>query len=168
MAIGTVGKRANVTLDGNEAAARVAYKLSDVIAIYPITPSSTMGEWADQWAAQGEPNLWSTVPTVAELQSEGGAAGALHGALQAGALATTFTASQGLLLMIPSMYKIAGELTATVFHVAARALAVNGLSIFGDHSDVMSTRSTGWAMLFSNSVQEVMDMALIAQASTLE
>jgi pyruvate-ferredoxin/flavodoxin oxidoreductase len=158
----------HVTLDGNEAAARVAYKLSDVIAIYPITPSSTMGEWADQWAAQGMPNLWSTVPTVAELQSEAGAAGALHGALQAGALATTFTASQGLLLMIPNMYKIAGELTPTVFHVAARSLATQALSIFGDHSDVMATRATGFAMLASNSVQEAGDMAAIAHAVALE
>jgi pyruvate-ferredoxin/flavodoxin oxidoreductase len=158
----------HVTLDGNEAAARVAYKLSDVIAIYPITPSSTMGEWADQWAAQGMPNLWSTVPTVAELQSEAGAAGALHGALQAGALATTFTASQGLLLMIPNMYKIAGELTPTVFHAAARSLATQALSIFGDHSDVMATRATGFAMLASNSVQEAGDMAAIAHAVALE
>jgi len=157
-----------VTLDGNEAAARVAYQLSDVIAIYPITPSSTMGEWADQWAAQRRPNLWGTVPTVVEMQSEGGAAGALHGALQSGALATTFTASQGLLLMIPNMYKIAGELTATVVHVAARALATQGLSIFGDHSDVMAARATGFAMLASCSVQEAMDFALIAQAATLE
>src|SRR5262249_6475706 len=149
MAVRTFDHRTHVTLDGNEAAARVAYKLSDVIAIYPITPSSTMGEWADQWAAQGMPNLWSTVPTVAELQSEGGAAGALHGALQTGALAPTFTASQGLLLMIPNMYKIAGELTPTVFHVAARSLATQALSIFGDHSDVMATRATGFAMLAS-------------------
>jgi pyruvate-ferredoxin/flavodoxin oxidoreductase len=161
-------ERASVTLDGNEAVARVAYKLSDVIAIYPITPSSTMGEWADQWAAQGAPNLWSTVPTVAELQSEGGAAGALHGALQTGALATTFTASQGLLLMIPNMYKIAGELTPTVFHVAARALATQALSIFGDHSDVMATRATGFAMLAANSVQEAGDFAAIAHAAALE
>jgi pyruvate-ferredoxin/flavodoxin oxidoreductase len=159
---------ASVTLDGNEAVARVAYKLSDVVAIYPITPSSTMGEWADQWAAQRVPNLWSTVPAVAELQSEGGAAGALHGALQAGALATTFTASQGLLLMIPNMYKIAGELTPTVLHVAARALATQALSIFGDHSDVMATRATGFAMLASNSVQEAGDLAVIAHAATLE
>ena len=163
-----VGNRTWVTLDGNEAAARVAYKLSDVIAIYPITPSSTMGEWADQWAAQGAPNLWSTVPTVAELQSEGGAAGALHGALQAGALATTFTASQGLLLMIPNMYRIAGELTPTVFHVAARSLATQALSIFGDHSDVMAARATGFAMLASSSVQEAGDLAAIAHAATLE
>src|SRR5690349_12964429 len=160
--------RATVTIDGNEAVARVAYKLSEVIAIYPITPSSTMGEWADQWAAHGERNLWSTVPAVAELQSEGGAAGALHGALQAGALATTFTASQGLLLMIPNMYKIAGELTPSVFHVAARSLATQALSIFGDHSDVMATRATGFAMLASNSVQEAGDMAAIAHAAALE
>src|SRR6202795_5250340 len=156
-----------VTLDGNEAAARVAYQLSDVIAIYPITPSSTMGEWADQWAAQRRPNLWGTVPTVVEMQSEGGAAGALHGALQTGALATTFTASQGLLLMIPNMYKIAGELTPAVFHVAARSLATQALSIFGDHSDVMAARATGFAMLASSSVQEAMDLALVAHASTL-
>ncbi|HLF03573.1 MAG TPA: pyruvate:ferredoxin (flavodoxin) oxidoreductase [Anaerolineales bacterium] len=156
------------TIDGNEAAARVAYKLSDVIAIYPITPSSPMGEWADQWAAEGKPNLWGTVPLVQEMQSEGGAAGAIHGALQTGALATTFTASQGLLLMIPNMYKIAGELTAAVFHVSARSLAAQALSIFGDHSDVMATRATGWAMLCSNSVQEVTDTALIAHAATLE
>jgi pyruvate-ferredoxin/flavodoxin oxidoreductase len=162
------GARRRVTLDGNEAAAHVAYQLSEVIAIYPITPSSAMGEWADQWAAEHRPNLWGTVPTVVEMQSEGGAAGALHGALQSGALATTFTASQGLLLMIPNMYKIAGELTATVFHVAARALATQGLSIFGDHSDVMAARATGFAMLASGSVQEAMDLALIAQAATLE
>jgi pyruvate-ferredoxin/flavodoxin oxidoreductase len=156
-----------LTLDGNEAVARVAYKLSDVIAIYPITPSSTMGEWADQWAAQEKPNLWSAVPTVVELQSEGGAAGALHGALQAGALATTFTASQGLLLMIPNMYKIAGELTPAVFHVAARSLATQALSIFGDHSDVMAARATGVAMLASGSVQEAMDLAAVAHVATL-
>ena len=158
----------SVTLDGNEAAARVAYQLNEVIAIYPITPSSAMGEWADQWATERCPNLWGTVPTVAELQSEGGAAGALHGALTTGALATTFTASQGLLLMIPNMYKIAGELTATVFHVAARSLAAQALSIFGDHGDVMAARATGFAMLASGSVQEAMDFALIAQAATLE
>ena len=168
MAPDVARRHALITLDGNEAAARVAYKLSDVIAIYPITPSSTMGEWADQWAAQSVPNLWSTVPTVAELQSEGGAAGALHGALQAGALATTFTASQGLLLMIPNMYKIAGELTPTVFHVAARSLATQALSIFGDHSDVMATRATGFAMLAAGSVQEAGDMAAIVHAATLE
>jgi len=164
----THGPGATVTIDGNEAAARVAYKLSDVIAIYPITPSSTMGEWADLWAAQGVTNLWSTVPTVTEMQSEGGAAGALHGALQTGALATTFTASQGLLLMIPNMYRIAGELTPTVVHVAARALATQALSIFGDHSDVMATRATGFAMLASASVQEAGDMAAIAHAASLE
>ncbi len=156
------------TIEGNEAAAYVAYKTNEVIAIYPITPSSTMGEYADQWMAEGRKNLWGTVPVVQEMQSEGGAAGAVHGALQTGALATTFTASQGLLLMIPNMYKIAGELTSTVFHIAARALAVQALSIFGDHSDVMSARSTGWAMLFSNSGQEVMDLALVARAATLE
>ena len=160
--------KAKVTIDGNEAAARVAYQLSEVIAIYPITPSSPMGEWADQWAAEKRPNLWGTVPTVVEMQSEGGAAGAIHGALQTGALATTFTASQGLLLMIPNMYKIAGELTAAVFHVAARSVAAQALSIFGDHSDVMAARTTGFALLASNSVQEAMDFALIAQAATLE
>ncbi|MBK8481506.1 MAG: pyruvate:ferredoxin (flavodoxin) oxidoreductase [Proteobacteria bacterium] len=156
-----------VTLDGNEAAARIAYLTNEVIAIYPITPASAMGEFADAWAAEGDPNLWGTTPTVIEMQSEAGAAGAVHGALQAGALTTTFTASQGLLLMIPNMFKIAGELTPTVFHIAARTLATHALSIFGDHSDVMSTRSTGWAMLCANSVQEAQDMALIAQRSTL-
>jgi pyruvate-ferredoxin/flavodoxin oxidoreductase len=160
-------KRETVTIDGNEAAAYVAHKLSEVIAIYPITPSSNMGEWADEWSAQGRKNLWGTIPSVTEMQSEGGASGAIHGALQTGALATTFTASQGLLLMIPNMFKIAGELTSTVFHVSARSIAAQALSIFGDHSDVMATRSTGFAMIASNSVQEVMDNALIAQASTL-
>jgi pyruvate-ferredoxin/flavodoxin oxidoreductase len=160
--------RKQVTIDGNEAAAYVAYKTNEVAAIYPITPSSPMGELADQWSAQGILNLWGTKPQVIEMQSEGGAAGAVHGALQTGSLTTTFTASQGLLLMIPNMYKIAGELTSTVFHIAARSLAANGLSIFGDHSDVMAARSTGWGMLFANTVQEVMDFALIAQASTLE
>jgi len=155
-------------LDGNEAVARVAYVLNEVIAIYPITPASTMGEWADEWAAQKKPNLWGTVPSVIEMQSEAGAAGAVHGALQTGALATTFTASQGLLLMIPNMYKIAGELTPTVFHIAARTVATHALSIFGDHSDVMAARATGWAMLCSASVQEAQDFALIAQAATLE
>mgnify|MGYP000900625648 CR=1 FL=1 len=155
------------TLDANEAVASVAYRLNEVIAIYPITPASPMGEWADAWAAQHKPNLWGSVPAVVELQSEGGAAGAVHGALQTGALATTFTASQGLLLMIPNMYKIAGELTPTVFHIAARSLAAQGLSIFGDHSDVMSARGTGWAMLCSNSVQEAADFAVIAQAASL-
>jgi pyruvate-ferredoxin/flavodoxin oxidoreductase len=162
------GQRARLTLDANEAVARVAYRLSDVIAIYPITPSSPMGEWADQWATQGRPNLWSAIPTVVELQSEGGAAGALHGALQTGALATTFTASQGLLLMIPNMYKIAGELTPAVFHVAARSLATQALSIFGDHGDVMAARATGVAMLASSSVQEAMDLAAVAHAATLQ
>jgi pyruvate-ferredoxin/flavodoxin oxidoreductase len=158
---------AYATLDANEGVADVAYRLSDVIAIYPITPSSGMGEWADQWAAHQRPNLWRTVPTVIEMQSEGGAAGALHGALQTGALATTFTASQGLLLMIPNFYKIAGELTPAVVHVAARALATQALSIFGDHSDVMAARATGLAMLASGSVQEAIDFALIAHAATL-
>lgn len=157
-----------MTLDGNEAVARVAYRLSEVIAIYPITPSSLMGEWSDEWAAAGEPNLWGTVPKVVEMQSEAGAAGAVHGALQAGSLTTTFTASQGLLLMIPNMYKIAGELTPAVFHVAARSLAAQGLSIFGDHSDVMSVRSTGFGLLSSASVQEAHDFALIAQAASLK
>jgi pyruvate-ferredoxin/flavodoxin oxidoreductase len=156
-----------VTIDGNEAAAYVAHQINEVIAIYPITPSSNMGEWADQWSAEGKTNIWGTVPTVIEMQSEGGAAGAIHGALQAGALSTTFTASQGLLLMIPNMFKIAGELTSTVFHIAARSLATQALSIFGDHSDVMAARSTGFGMLSSNSVQEVMDMALIAQAASM-
>src|ERR1700733_8088281 len=160
--------RSKITIDGNEAAARVAYRVSEVIAIYPITPSSTMGEWADQWNSESVPNIWGSVPEVMEMQSEGGAAGALHGALQAGALATTFTASQGLLLMIPNMFKIAGELTAAVIHVAARTLATHALSIFGDHSDVMAARATGFAMLASNSVQEVMDFALISHAATLE
>ena len=157
-----------VILDGNEAAASVAYRLSEVIAIYPITPSSPMAEWADQWRSEGKKNIWGAVPVVEELQSEGGAAGALHGALQAGAFATTFTASQGLLLMIPNMYKIAGELTPATMHVTARTLATHALSIFGDHSDVMACRSTGWAMLASNSVQEAADMALVAQIATLE
>lgn len=157
-----------MTMEGNEAVARVAYALSDVIAIYPITPSTPMGESADAWQASGQANLWGTVPRVIEMQSEGGAAGVLHGALQTGALATTFTASQGLLLMIPNMYKIAGELTPTVFHVAARALATQGLSIFGDHSDVMATRATGFAQLVSRSVQEAQDLALIAHAATLQ
>ncbi len=160
--------RAIATIDGNQAVASVAHRLNEVIAIYPITPSSPMGEWADQWAAEGQPNIWGTVPSVVEMQSEGGAAGAVHGALQSGALTTTFTASQGLLLMLPNMYKIAGELTATVFHIAARSLAAQGLSIFGDHSDVMAARATGFAMLCSASVQEAMDFAAIAQAATLE
>ncbi len=157
-----------VTIDGNEAAAHIAYKTNEVIAIYPITPSSAMGESADEWAAKKHKNIWGMTPLVREMQSEGGAAGTVHGALQTGALTTTFTSSQGLLLMIPNMFKIAGEQTSTVFHIAARALATHALSIFGDHSDVMATRSTGWGMLFANSVQEVMDFALIAQAATLE
>ncbi len=157
-----------ITAEGNEAVATIAHALSEVIAIYPITPSTPMGEFADAWSAAGRANLWGTVPLVIEMQSEGGAAGAIHGALQTGSLATTFTASQGLLLMIPNMYKIAGELTPTVFHVAARSLATQALSIFGDHSDVMATRATGFAMLASNSVQEAQDLALIAHASTLE
>ena len=157
-----------VTVDGNEAAAYVAYKTNEVIAIYPITPSSPMGESADAWSAANEKNIWGMSPLVREMQSEGGAAGVVHGSLQTGSLTTTFTASQGLLLMIPNMFKIAGELTSTVFHIAARTIATHGLSIFGDHSDVMAARSTGWAMLFANSVQEVMDFALISQASTLE
>jgi pyruvate-ferredoxin/flavodoxin oxidoreductase len=156
------------TVDGNEAVANIAYDLSDVIAIYPITPSSPMGEWADEWASKGRKNLWNTVPQVVEMQSEAGAAGAIHGALQAGTLATTFTASQGLLLMLPNMYKIAGELTPAVFHIAARSLAAQGLSIFGDHSDVMSARQTGWVMLASASVQEAHDFALVSHSATLK
>jgi len=161
-------KRQMVTIDGNEAAAYVAHKTNECIAIYPITPSSNMGEWCDQWSSEGKKNIWGTIPAVAELQSEGGAAGAVHGALQTGSLTTTFTASQGLLLMIPNMLKIAGELTPTVFHVSARSIATQTLSIFGDHSDVMAVRSTGFGLLASNSVQEVMDFALISQAATLE
>ncbi len=157
-----------VIMDGNEAAASVAYRLSEVVAIYPITPSSPMAEWADQWLSEGKKNIWGGLPIVEEMQSEGGAAGALHGALQAGAFGTTFTASQGLLLMIPNMFKIAGELTPATMHVTARTLATHALSIFGDHSDVMTCRSTGWAMLASNSVQEVADMATVAQIATLE
>ncbi|HEY4590499.1 MAG TPA: pyruvate:ferredoxin (flavodoxin) oxidoreductase, partial [Thermoanaerobaculia bacterium] len=160
--------RRRITVDGNEAAASVAYRCNEVIAIYPITPSPPMGELADAWAVEGKPNLWGTVPRVVEMQSEGGAAGAVHGALQAGSLATTFTASQGLLLMIPNMYKIAGELTPFVMHVAARTLATHALSIFGDHSDVMACRATGFALLASGSVQEAQDLALIAHAATLE
>ncbi len=160
--------RIKVTLDGNEAVAYVAYHVSEIAAIYPITPSSPMGESSDAWAAVGDKNIWGTVPKVIEMQSEAGAAGALHGALQAGALGTTFTSSQGLLLMIPNMYKIAGELTPTVIHVAARAIAAQALSIFGDHQDAMAVRPTGFALLSSNSVQEAMDLALIAHAATLE
>lgn len=160
--------RTKATVDGNEAVAHVAYRLNEVIAIYPITPSSPMGEWADAWVTEGKPNIWGTVPSVVEMQSEGGVAGAVHGALQTGSLTTTFTASQGLLLMLPNMYKIAGELTPTVFHVAARSLAAQGLSIFGDHSDVMAARSTGFALLCSASVQEAHDFALIAARASLE
>ena len=156
------------TMDANEAVAYVAYRVNEVIAIYPITPSSPMGEWADQWASEALPNVWGTIPQVIEMQSEGGAAGAVHGALQTGSLATTFTASQGLLLMVPNMNKIAGELTPTAFHVSARTLATHALSIFGDHGDVMTCRTTGFAMLCSNSVQEAHDLALIAHAASLE
>ena len=161
-------KRKMVPMDGNTAAAYVAHATNEVIAIYPITPSSPMGELSDAWSAQGRKNIWGTVPSVTEMQSEGGASGAVHGALTTGALTTTFTASQGLLLMIPNMYKIAGELTPTVFHVSARSVACQALSIFGDHSDVMTVRATGFAMMPSGSIQEVMDFALIAQASTLK
>ena len=160
--------RRKITIDGNEAAAYVAHKVNEVIAIYPITPSSPMGELSDAWSSAGQKNIWGTVPVVVEMQSEGGAAGAVHGALQCGSMTTTFTASQGLLLMIPNMYKIAGELTPTVFHVSARSLSAQALSIFGDHSDVMAVRQTGFAMICSNSVQEVMDFALISQKATLE
>lgn len=159
--------RRNVTLDGNEAVANVSYRLNEVMAIYPITPSSPIAEWCDQWASEGKRNLWGTIPSVVSMQSEGGAAGALHGALQTGALTTTFTASQGLLLMIPNMYKIAGELTPTVFQVTARTIASHALSIFGDHSDIMAIRATGFALLGSASVQEAMDFALISHAATL-
>ena len=160
--------RPKVTIDGNEAAAHSAYHVSEVCAIYPITPSSPMGEWADEWAAKGKPNIWGEVPKVVEMQSEAGAAAALHGALQAGALGATFTASQGLLLMIPTMFKVAGELTSTVIHITARTVAAHALSIFGDHGDVMACRQTGFAMLCSNSIQEAMDLALVAHAATLE
>ncbi len=163
-----MSKKQMIAIDGNEATASVAYRVSEVIAIYPITPSSNMGEFSDEWAAKSKPNIWGNAPHVIEMQSEGGAAGAVHGALQAGALCTTFTASQGLLLMIPNMYKIAGELTSTVFHIAARAIAAQGLSIYGDHQDVMACRQTGWAMLSSGSVQEAHDMAAIAHSATLK
>src|SRR6188474_1422641 len=155
-------------MDGNTAAAHIAYRVNEVCAIFPITPSSTMAELADAWAAKGIKNIWGQVPVIQQMQSEGGAAGAVHGALQSGALTTTFTASQGFLLMLPNMYKIAGELTPCVFHVAARAIATQALSIFGDHSDVMSARMTGFAMLAAASVQEAHDLALVAQAATLE
>ena len=158
---------ARVTTDGNSAVAHVAYRINEVCAIYPITPSSVMAELADEWSAGGLRNIWGSVPVVQEMQSEGGAAGAVHGALQSGALTTTFTASQGLLLMLPNMFKIAGELTPTVFHVAARAVATQALSIFGDHSDVMAVRACGFAMLCSASVQEAHDMALVAQVAAL-
>ncbi|MDR0675765.1 MAG: pyruvate:ferredoxin (flavodoxin) oxidoreductase, partial [Elusimicrobiota bacterium] len=161
-------KRNKMITDGNGAVAHVAHATSEVIAIYPITPSSPMGETADEKTSRGEKNIWGTIPKISELQSEGGAAAAVHGALSLGAMATTFTASQGLLLMIPNMYKIAGELTPTVFHIAARAIAAQALNIFGDHSDVMACRMTGWAMLASSNVQEAMDMALISTAATLE
>ncbi len=157
-----------ICVDGNEAAARVAYSFSEVIAIYPITPASPMGEHADDWATLGRPNLWGEVPEIVEMQSEAGAAGALHGALQKGALATTFTASQGLLLMLPNMFKVAGELLPAVIHVAARSVATHALSIFGDQSDVMAARSTGWAILCSSSVQEAQDLAVVAHLATLE
>src|SRR5204863_5711437 len=155
------------TLDGNEAAAYVAYRLNEVMAIYPITPSSPIAEWCDQWASEGKRNLWGTIPSIVEMQSEGGAVGAVHGALQTGTLSTTFTASQGLLLMIPNMFKIAGQLLPTVFHVTARTVATHALSIFGDHSDIMAVRSTGWGMLGAASVQETLDFALISHAAAL-
>src|SRR5512133_52077 len=162
-----MSKRRMVTMDGNEAVASVAHRINEVIAIYPITPSSNMGEWADEWSAKGQKNIWGTVPSVSEMHSEGGAAGAVHGALQAGALTTTFTASQGLLLMIPNMYKIAGELTSMAMHVSARTVATHALSIFGDHSDVMAVRQTGFGLLSSVSVQEAHDFAVIAQRASL-
>src|SRR5471030_2502277 len=156
------------TMDGNTAVAHVAYRVNEVCAIFPITPSSPMADLADQWMSDGLANIWGNVPVVQEMQAEGGAAGAVHGALQSGALTTTFTAFQGLMLMLPNMFKISGELTATVFHVAARSIATQALSIFGDHSDVMAIRSSGFALLSSASVQEAHDCALIAQAATLE
>jgi len=161
-------KRKKVMIDGNTAAAYVAHATNEVIAIYPITPSSPMGELSDAWSAKKKTNIWGIVPSVVELQSEGGASGTIHGSLSTGALTTTFTASQGLMLMLPNMFKIAGELTPTVFHIAARSLSAQALSIFGDHSDVMATRSSGFAMLASSNVQEVMDLALIAHAATLK
>ena len=161
-------KRKVTMMDGNQAVAHVAHKVNEVIAIYPITPSSTMGEHADAWSAAGQTNIWGTVPLIVEMQSEGGAVAAVHGALQTGSLTTTFTASQGLLLMIPTLYKLAGELTPACFHVSARSLASQALSIFGDHSDVMAVRQTGVALLSSNSVQEAMDMAMIGSTATLE
>src|SRR4051794_19329259 len=163
-----MGNRRRITVDGNEATASVAYRVSETIAMYPITPSSTMAELCDEWASRNVRNLWGGIPEMAEMQSEAGAAGAIHGALQAGSLATTFTASQGLLLMIPNMYKIAGELSPFTMHVTARTLATHALSIFGDHSDVMACRQTGFALLCSNSVQEAHDLAAVAHAATLE
>ena len=162
-----MNERRRITLDGNEAVASVAHRTNDVIALYPITPASPMGEWCDDWTAHGRLNIWGHVPEVVEMQSEAGAIAAVHGALQAGSLTTTFTASQGLLLMIPNMYKIAGELTSLCMHVAARSLAAHALSIFCDHSDVMAGRQTGFALLCSNSVQEAHDFACIGQAATL-
>ena len=159
--------RPKLTVDANEGVAHVAYRLNEVMAIYPITPSSPMAEFCDQWASENRKNLWGTIPSIVELQSEGGAVGSVHGALQTGSLATTFTASQGLLLMVPNMFKIAGELLPAVFHVTARAVATHALSIFGDHSDIMACRTTGWGMLGSASVQEASDFALISQAATL-
>ncbi|MGD8894898.1 MAG: pyruvate:ferredoxin (flavodoxin) oxidoreductase, partial [Acidobacteriota bacterium] len=160
--------RKMIAVDGNEAAASVAHRVSEVIAIYPITPSSPMGEFADEWSARGQKNIWGVVPDVVEMQSEGGAAGAVHGALQGGALTTTFTASQGLLLMIPNMYKIAGELTACTMHVAARTVSTHALSIFGDHSDVMACRQIGFGLVASGSVQEAHDLALVSTVASLE
>jgi pyruvate-ferredoxin/flavodoxin oxidoreductase len=156
-----------MTIEGNEAAAYVAYAMSDVAAIYPITPSSTMGEYCDEWAANGRKNIFDQVLNVVEMQSEAGAAGAVHGALAAGSLSTTFTASQGLLLMIPNMYKIAGELMPAVFHVSARAISSHALSIFGDHSDINSVRQTGFSLLASASVQEIMDLSLVAHLASI-
>ncbi|MEI9914709.1 MAG: hypothetical protein WDN29_01565 [Methylovirgula sp.] len=156
------------TMDGNTAVAHVAYRLNEICAIYPITPSSTMAELADQWSADGVCNIWGNIPMVQEMESEGGAAGAVHGALQTGALTTTFTASQGLMLMLPNMMKIAGELTSAVFHVAARSVATSALSIFGDHADVMTIRPTGFGIVSSAAVQDAHDMALITQIATLE
>ena len=161
-------KRKMITIDGNMAVAYVAHATNEVIAIYPITPSSPMGEIADEKTAKGETNIWGTIPSVTEMQSEAGASGAVHGALTTGALTTTFTASQGLLLMIPNMYKIAGELTPSVFHIAARSLACQALSIFGDHSDVMSARNTGFGLIASGGVQEVMDLAIVAHLASLK
>jgi pyruvate-ferredoxin/flavodoxin oxidoreductase len=163
-----MAQRKMVPHDGNSACAHVAHATNEVIAIYPITPSSGLGEISDEKTSRGEKNIWGSVPSVTEMQSEAGAAGAVHGALATGALTTTFTASQGLLLMIPNMFKIAGELTPTVFHVTARAVACQALSIFGDHSDIMAVRQTGWGLLGSSTVQEAMDFALISQAATLE